>query len=353
MDHHARRALAALVAPLALLAGACGDPLIVTGDPPAIMRVVAGIPDSAGATLDSLATRSRLRLPAGVAMDAEGILYIADSDASRVLAVTSAGRIREVRAETFCREALCLTRPSALAVDGQGALVVADPFLHQVVRLDPKTGGLTRVAGQGGSGSSPDGTPALQAQLQAPAGVAVGPDGRIYISERNGDRVRVVRADGTLGTAAGGDGSLARPAGLALADGVLYIADTDDHRVRAVRLATGDARTVAGTGVAGFSGDTGPAADAQLRSPVSVAVSSDGLTLYIGDAGNHRVRAVNLTTGMIGTFAGTGATAMGSAGRNAAETPIADPAALATSPLGFLVVADPDHRIVWRTTVRF
>lgn len=352
MGHHARRAVAAALR-LALLAGACGEPLVVTGDPPAIMRIVAGVPDSAGATLDSLATRSGLLRPLGVAMDDQGVLYIADSEASRVLAVTSAGRVREVHTETFCRAELCLTRPSALAVDPAGMLVAVDPFLHQVVRVDPTTGALTRSAGQGGAGASPDGTPAVQTRLQAPAGVAVGTHGRVYISERDGDRVRVVRDDGTLATVAGGDGSLRRPTGLAVADGTLYVADTEHHRVRAVRLATGEARTVAGTGVAGFSADGGPATDAQLRAPVSVAVPADGLTLYIGDAANHRVRSVNLTTGVIGTFTGTGDAAMGPAGRTAAETAIANPAALATSPLGFLFVADPDHHIVWRTSIRF
>jgi hypothetical protein len=186
-------------------------------------------------------------------------------------------------------------------------------FLGDGGRLDADALGVTVINTAAGSGSVPgpgigDGGPATQAELGVPDGVAVGPDGSLYIAEDVGQRVRRVFPSGTITTVAGtsdqfcpsptslcGDGGsatqalLRNPDGVAVgADGSLYIADRSDNRIRRV-LPSGIITTVVGTGVYGLSGDGGPATQAQLNSPYGVAIAPDG-SLYIADTGNHRVR---------------------------------------------------------------
>jgi len=94
-------------------------------------------------------------------------------------------------------------------------------------------------------------------------------------------------------------------AAIAASDGTLYIADTANHRIRVVDPATGLIRTLAGTGVSGDSGDGGPAAEADLRSPQGIALDEDADVLYVADTGNHVIRAIDLFDGTISTVAGT------------------------------------------------
>ncbi|MBI4546028.1 MAG: hypothetical protein HY703_12580, partial [Gemmatimonadetes bacterium] len=142
-------------------------------------------------------------------------------------------------------------------------------------------------------------------------------------------------------------------AGLALGGGLLYIVDSANQRVRAVELASGVIKSVAGTGIRGFAGDGGPATEALLQDPQGVAVSPDGRTLFIADAGNHRVRTVNLATGLIATFAGTGDEAFTGDRGPAGETALSGPTSVAASPFSLLFIADTGHHIVWRSAVRF
>jgi sugar lactone lactonase YvrE len=186
------------------------------------------------------------------------------------------------------------------------------------------------------------------------------------ISERQAHKIRVIGADGRLQTLAGtgsrgytGDGGpavaaqLNFPTGLAHHGSTVYFADHDNAVIRAIDLQTGTIRTIAGIGVAGHGGDEGPASTAKLNQPWSVELSNDGGTLYFTDLGNHRVRAVNLTSGIITTFAGTGLTQYNGNGRSAGETTLFSPYGLALAPQGYLYIADTFHHIVWRTVVRF
>ena len=160
------------------------------------------------------------------------------------------------------------------------------------------------MAGTGTSGYSGDGGPAGQAGLYGPRGIALGPDGSLYIADRFNNRIRRVGPDGIITTVAGtgvrgysGDGGPAGqaglywPTGVALGpDGSLYIADGANNRIRRVGP-DGIITTVAGTGARGYSGDGGPAGQARLRFPYSVALGPDG-SLYIADSNNHRIRRV-------------------------------------------------------------
>ena len=356
---------AGVLAAVVVVAAGCGDPLFVSGDLPGVMRIVAGVPNSAGGSIDSLATLSRLRSPMGVAVSPEGILYIADQNNARILSVTSAGRIEILLDNSGLGAQERILRPSGLAANDDNQLLFTDAESHRVWKLELSDRTLTAIAGTGERGFSEDGTPALEADLEEPFGIAAEPSGRIYFSERGGHRVRTIEPDGSLTTVAGtgdfffgGDGGPAAaaglnlPAGLAIAGTGLYIADSANDRIRTVDLETGLIETVAGNGVRGFAGDGGAALGAALNRPLFVSVSADAQTLFISDAHNHRIRAVDLPGGTISTFAGTGDQEFSGELLDAGATGLDSPTGLAASSFDLLFIADSGHHIVWRVAVR-
>src|SRR5207247_881331 len=210
---------------------------------------------------------------------------------------------------------------------------------------------ISTVAGNGVSDFAGDGGPATQASLNGSFGVAVAPDGSFYIADTINDRIRRVGPDGIISTVAGngtsgfsGDGgpaqgaALRRPQGVAVApDGSLYIADTGNARIRRVGP-DGIIRTVAGNGTVQFGGDGGPATQAGLGNPVGVAVSPDG-GLYIADTGHHRVRRVG-PDGIITTVAGNAFGQFSGDSGLATLAGIGAPTNLAVAPDGSLYIAD-------------
>ena len=166
-----------------------------------------------------------------------------------------------------------------------------------------------------------NGSPGLSdSQVNNPYGIIIGPDGGLYFCDVNNQRVRrydfksrttrIIAGDGQRAYQGDGgpatSGSLNMPHEIVFdARGHMYIAERDSHVVRKVDGKTGVISTLAGTGVAGFSGDSGPAAKAQLRQPHSIYIGP-GEQLMICDIGNHRIRAVDLPTGTIDTIGGTG-----------------------------------------------
>lgn len=208
------------------------------------------------------------------------------------------------------------------------------------------------VAGTGEQGFSGDGGPAVEAMTDNPFGVVRGPDGALWFCEYTGQRVRKVDPDGTIHTIAGsgergygGDGGPALKATFNLPHeirfdeaGDLYIVDMRNHAVRKVDLATGIITTIAGTGEEGYSGDGGPATEAKLNRPHSIQFGPDGL-LYICDIGNHVIRRVDMETGLIETFAGTGEAGPTPDGSPIAGTPLNGPRSLDFDPEGRLWLA--------------
>jgi sugar lactone lactonase YvrE len=243
-----------------------------------------------------------------------------------------------------------LNGPSAIAIDGRGVLVIADE-LNQRVRMVDATGKIWTIAGVGTSGSSGDGASASVAEVANPSGVAVDNSGTVYIADTGNNRVRAIdRAgrittrigDGTEGFSGDGDlGTSARlnaPGGLASdAAGNIYIADSQNHRIRKVSPAN-IVTTVAGSGVAGFSGDRGPAVLAQLNNPLGVAVDSTG-NVYIADEGNNRIRRVD-ATGVITTIAGSGVAGFSGDGGQGALAALNHPQSVAVDRAGNVYIAD-------------
>ena len=315
------------------------------------------------------ATAALLAAPRGIALDSSDNLFIADTGNERIRMLdASTGAISTVAGNGLpgfggdggpATEAR-LNGPSAVAIDSDGNLYIADWNNQRVRRVDLSSGVIKTVAGTGIHGSSGDGGPATAAQLANPPGVAVDASGNLLIAESGGQRVRRVDAGtgvitlvaGNGEEGSGGDGGpavdalLDHPVGLAVdSRGNLFITDSQNRTIRKVDAETGTITTVAGTGVYGYSGDGGPATRAQLNDPMGIAVGSAG-DLFIADLNNRRIRRVEAGTGLITTVAGLGTTGFGGDGGPATDSLVFLPNGLAVDDAGNLFVGDTgNHRI--------
>ncbi len=285
------------------------------------------------------ATDSHLENPSGLALDPNGYLLIADRDNRR---------IRIVRQGIISALANLSGTPSGLATDTTGAVWAADPTNNRISKIT--TAGVFTVAGGSAPGYAGDGGLAFQAFLNAPEAVTLDGAGNLYIADTNNHAVRKVTPAGLITTFAGtgvagysGDGgpasraTLQFPSGIrADSEGNIYIADTGNNAIRKVSSA-GTISTAAG-GIEGFGGDGGPATQAQLRSPHGLAADTHG-NLFIADTGNHRVRVIS-SDGTITTIAGTGVAGFSGDGGPAVFAQLDEPVAIATDSIGNVYVAD-------------
>lgn len=259
--------------------------------PSGVLTVVAGNGISGfsgdGGPATSASLRFVLDVP-GVAVDAAGNLYISDCSNLVVRKVDTRGIITTVAGggqalgDGGPAAEAKLDLPQGLAVDAAGNLYIADTEQNRIRKVRPD-GVISTVAGTGTSGFSGDGGPATSARLQRPAGVAVDAAGRIYIADTDNDRIRVVAADGTI-SSFGSSASLTFPTGIAIdASGNVYVADTFNERVVEF-TSDGTPSTIAGNGFSGFSGDGGAATQASLRMPsarwlwMPMAISTSPIT---------------------------------------------------------------------------
>jgi sugar lactone lactonase YvrE len=299
--------------------------------------------------------------PSAVAIDSSGNLFIASQNQNRIFKVGTSGQLTVIAGDGnsgFSGDggpatSAQLAFPAGLASDSSGNLYIADTENHRIRKVNT-SGTISTVAGDGTDGFGGDGGPATGAQLDNPFGVALDASGNLYIGDTSNHRIRKVDSSGTISTVAGdgnigfgGDGGAATgaqldaPTGVAVdASGNLYIADTNNHRIRKVD-STAIITTVAGDGTFDFGGDGGPATSAQLRGPFGVAVDASG-NLYIGDTNNNRVRKVN-TSGIISTVAGDGTEGFGGDGGPATSAQLDFPNGVAVDASGNLYIADADN----------
>jgi uncharacterized protein (TIGR03437 family) len=282
--------------------------------------------------------------PWGVAVDSSGSLYVADSPNHRIRKISN-GVITTVAGngmpgfsgDNGPATSAQLYYPYGVAVDASSNVYIADTFNYRIRKVSG--GVITTVAGNGTQGFGRDTGPATNSPLYYPWGVAVDSAGNLYIADTDNQRIRKV-ANGVIGTVAGDGPSpgdyLSFPQGVAVdSAGNLYIADTKNNRIR--KLSNGATTTVAGNGTGGFSGDNGPATSAQLAYPTGVAVDSAG-SLYIADSANTRIRKVS--NGAIITVAGNGT--FGYSGDNGPATgaQLYTPYGVAVDSAGNVYVAD-------------
>lgn len=313
-----------------------------------------------------------LQLPSGLVYDLQGDLFFADTAAHTVFELSAAGVLTAVAStgtQGFSGDggpatSAQLDSPQGLALDAAGDLYIADTHNHRVRRLAAAGGTIATVAGTGVAGSSGDGGPATVAQLDLPVALAVDAAGNLYLADAGAHRIRRIdQGTGAIATVAGngiqgfsGDNgpataaSIDSPSGIAV-DGLgnLYLSDTHNQRIREVVATTGVIVTLAGSPQAGFQGDGGAAATAQFTLPGGLAIDASG-NLYVADRGNQRVRRIAGLGGAPGaatsidTVAGQGTQAFAGDGGPAASASLNSPSAMALTSAGQVTLADGGNR---------
>ncbi|MGO9228973.1 MAG: hypothetical protein ACLQKA_07165 [Bryobacteraceae bacterium] len=326
-----------------------------TATSPGVISTVAGT-GIAGYNGDGgIAIMVQLNHPAGLAVDASGALYIADSQNDCVRTVLPNGIMYTAvkpGASTPAGPQIDPNSPASVVV--VQSLIVVSGWASPIVNAFPASGAAlgSSFAGQGTAGFSGDGGPATSAELmQEPHDLAIDPQGNVFIAD--GMRVREVNAAGIVSTVAGdgyrttlGDGALAtsavmyQPSAVAFdSSGDLFISDTGTERVRIV-LTSGNIMTLAGNGIAGYTPDGVAATAAELNAPMGLAMDPSN-HLFVADTNNERVREIS--AGTIYTFAGTGTAGRGNEGLAPGDMPLYAPRGVCIGSDGSVYIADTNN----------
>jgi sugar lactone lactonase YvrE len=327
--------------------------------PDGVITTVAGNNRGAYAGDGGPATSASLNSPYGIAFDSAGAMYIADRSNHRIRKVAPDGTISTylgVGSSSFRGDGgpaaqAGISEPYAVAVDSAGNLYVADNGNRRIRKAAPNGGTVSTIAGNGNLSPVADGGPANATPTTA-HGVAVDSVGNVYIADGQNNRLRKVDASTQrISTAAGngqpaysgdaGDATRAvlnGPTGLATDGKSLFIADTENHRIRKLDLETGKISLYAGTGEGNFSGDNGPATAARLNRPIGLSLDPQG-NLYFADYRNHRIRKIT-PSGVITTVAGSGSGGTGADNVPATQSALYDPIDVAADASGNFYIAD-------------
>jgi hypothetical protein len=326
------------------------------------------------------ATAAKLNVPFGIIIDSSGNIIFSDNGNNVIRKITASTGIITKIAGTYypnngsswyyggdggLATSAYLANPFGVAFDSVGNIYIADNLNNVIRKITVSTGIISTVAGDGSIFFNfwpfcGDGGMATDAQLNNPWGVAVDHAGNIYIADRDNNVIRKVDAStGIINTIAGdgsanyyGDGGLAINAELYAPDGVtldaagnIYISDDGNNVIRKITASSGIITTVAGNGIAGYSGDNGLATSAKLNDPsLGVAFDADG-NFYIADDANNVIRKVTVSTGIITTVAGCGVNGYGGDGGPATSALLNGPEGVAVDALGNIYITDENHTI--------
>lgn len=309
-----------------------------------------------------LSTLKDFAFPVGVTQDLEGNLWVIDHSNNRILRVEKDNRVYLAAGNGSSKASgdggpaqKAGMFPLSLALGPDGSLYVADHENHRIRKIF-SDGTIETLAGTGQAGFSGDGGLAWKAQLNDPTGVAADQANNVYIADHGNHRIRVVRPNGMIETLAGngqegfaGDGGPAREAKLSSpwsvaldCKGGLLVTDIGNNRIRVIR-ADGKIQTVAGDGKGEFKGDGGPAVASSINSSVAVAPDCRTQSLYIADTGSDRIRWVN-QEGIIQTVAGTGTFGLKGDGGTALKAEFGSPYDLWVDPQGGVYIADANNQ---------
>ncbi len=279
-----------------------------------IITTVAGNGKKGYAGDGGPATEAMLNEPYGIEVDRDGQLYIVDRLNYCIRRVGKDGKIETIAGTGKSgyggdggpgKQAM-LKEPNGLCLDGKGKLYIADVADQRVRVLDLTSGKIDTFCGDGKKQQMGDGGPFKQASLMGPRAVAIGPDGNLYICEREGNAIRRVdfksgKIERVAGTAKKGYTGDSGPALEATFNGPkeididkagnIYVVDTENQAIRKIDAKSGKISTIAGSGKLGNTGDGGPATKAMLSRPHGVVAAPDG-AVYIGDTQSHKIRVV-------------------------------------------------------------
>lgn len=324
-----------------------------------VVCTFAGVGGTLGYNGDGLPAReSMLYWPTAVRFHPDGRVVIDDFNNWRIRAVEADGTLTTIAGDgehLGSQDGVPATEssfdnPVDIRFAADGGFYVLPLHEARVAWVDPQ-GIVHHYAGNGYVGYAGDGGPAADAQLSEASGLALGDDGTLYIADTYNHAVRYVTPDGVIRTLAGrglpgyaGDGGpldgalFNQPGGIEVAGRTVYVADSENHVIRAIDLDAGTIDVVAGVGAAGYAGDGGPARSASLYRPQAAVPGPDG-ALWIADSGNNVIRRV-APDGTIETVAGDGTYRFAGDGGPATEASFGYPVELTFSPEGDLYVAD-------------
>ena len=302
------------------------------------------------------AATAELAGPDGICFDATGNLYIADCGNHRVRKINPSGTITTIAGTGVPLDngdggpatAAELNYPIDVTMDAIGNLYIADMVNNRIRKIDA-LGIINTIAGDGFGSYNGDGIPATNAEINMPTGVAVDNAGNIYIADGLNNRIRMINTSGIITTIAGngmagnsGDGGPATAAKLnrpynVRVDNVGYIYISDFNKIREFTVG-GTINTVAGFDTAGYNGDNIAATNAKLDGPRGIGLDDSG-NLYIADSYNYRLRKVD-NSGIITTIAGTGTAGYNCDGCQAITSELYNPGAIAVDALGNIYIGD-------------
>ena len=329
---------------------------------PGFIKTVAGS-GTQGYNGDGInALTANMIYPYGMSLATNGDFYIADQNNNRIRFVSATTGLMTTVAGTgvdgfsgdggYATSAKLSYTPG-VTVDSSGNLFVIDFNNNRVRFVNGSTGIISTLAGNGVAGFSGDNNAATSAQLDGMWATAVDPLGNVYIADQYNNRVRLVTKSSRVittycGTGTGGfngdniaatSAQINSPWGVALSPRGLYIVERNGHRLRFIAFASGLITTLAGTGVAGYNGDSISATSAQINGPGSVAWSPNG-DVYIVDRSNFRLRVISNATGIITTLAGTGAEGFNADGILATTALLDYPSGMALASTGAVYFVD-------------